>query len=63
PRALARLRAQAEALVGRPEAWRAVEAVAAALLARGELEGAEAVRLIEEAMAPPGAAAGSEPAS
>lgn len=61
PQALARLRAQAEALVGRPEAWRAIEVVAAALLARGELEGAEAVRLIEGAMAPPGAAAGSEP--
>lgn len=49
--AIIRLRREAEALVSRPEIWRAIEAVAAALLRHGEIDGAEAERLVRESIA------------
>jgi len=43
---------RAESLLARPEAWSAVEALAAALLEKGRLDGADAARVIEPLIGP-----------
>jgi len=43
---------RAESLLARPEAWSAVEALAAALLEKGRLDGADAARVVEPFIGP-----------